>query len=210
MTHPTLTVATRTHERDAYQLDKWLTDRARWQQHQPLTWALAGYLPLAMDTTLDTATTDGTRIRFNPLWSGGLDDATRCHIHAHLVWHCVAGHFLPAPVTDHHRWHLACDHEVNAVLLLLGIALPGKATFFPACIGKPLIEIHEWLKFHPHLAEEELVDQLEPAEMNCTALARQWSNRVESLLATPEVASANSTRKALWLIQRIMATVRHR
>ncbi|MGR4068953.1 DUF2201 family putative metallopeptidase [Billgrantia sp. C5P2] len=210
MTHPTLTVATRTHGRDAYQLDKWLTDRARWQQHQPLTWALAGYLPLAVDTTLDTATTDGARIRFNPLWSCGLDEATRHYIHAHLVWHSVAGHFLSAPVDDRHRWHLACDHEVNAVLLLLGIALPGKATFFPACIGKPLVEIHEWLKFHPHLAEEELVDQLEPADTDRVALAHEWTNRLAALLTTPEVASADSTQKAFWLIQCMMATVRDR
>ncbi|MDL0433707.1 hypothetical protein QPM17_21410 [Marinobacter sp. TBZ242] len=205
MTHPhsTLSVEPRTQPHDDQQLDRWLTDRARWQQGQPLTWALAAHLPLIEDTKLDTAATDGAAIRFNPLWSAGLDDATRCYMQAHLVWHCAAGHFLPVPVPDCHRWHLACDHEANAVLLLLGIALPGKAAFFPACIGKPLTEIHEWLKFHPRLAEEDFIDRLEPTAKDRTECAQAWAKRVDSLLAIPEIASANSTRKALWLIQRI-------
>lgn len=198
---PTISVATRTHECESHQLDRWYTDRARWQQSQPLTWALAAYLPLVADTMLDTASTDGTYIRFNPFWSASLDDATRCYVHAHLVWHCVAGHFLPAHIIDRRRWHLACDHEVNSVLLLLGIHLPEKAVFFPACIGKSLIEIQEWLKFHPHSAEEDLMDQLEPAATDRTKLTQEWGKRVDSLLATPEIASASSTQKAIWVIQ---------
>lgn len=138
----------------------WEGDRDAWEREQPLTTDLATHLTLqpVIDDRLPTALCDGRRIFFNARTSAGLDGTRRHHLQAHLVWHCALGHLRPSPLPDLHRWHLACDQEVNAILLLLGFRLPDDAVLFPACIGQSLEQTYAWLDGHPDPSLESVPD----------------------------------------------------
>ncbi|MGJ7462763.1 DUF2201 family putative metallopeptidase [Halomonas sp. MA07-2] len=142
------------------QLALWQADRDAWGRDQPVTAWLASHLSLmpVCEPRLPTATTDGRYIMFNAIWSAGLDAETRQFLQAHLAWHCVAGHLRLSRDWEKRRWHLACDHEVNALLLLLGIPLPDDAVLFPACIGQPLPAVYDWLDHFPDLEREMSLD----------------------------------------------------
>ena len=138
----------------------WEADRASWACDQPVTAWLASHLALVpvSDLHLPTATTDGRQLLFNAAWSAGLDTPTRRFLQAHLTWHCVAGHLYSPQHWERRRWHLACDHEVNALLLLLGIQLHGDAVLFPACIGQSPVAVYDWLDHFPGLESERSLD----------------------------------------------------
>lgn len=140
--------------------DLWQVDRDAWSIDQPATAYLAKKLLIKNVPASDvaTATTDGRNIYVNQKWSASLDETTRRFTHAHLVWHCAAGHFRPAQGLDSRRWHLACDHEVNVVLLMLGFVMPPHAVLFPACIGKSPTDVYAWLADYPLLHEEVSLD----------------------------------------------------
>ncbi|NIC38684.1 hypothetical protein HBJ58_18600 [Halomonas desiderata] len=167
-------------------LRQWEVDRRDWRSRQLATALLAEGLPIEQASTeVATATTDGTRLLVNPHWSAGLDDITRRFMQAHLVWHCAAGHFRhqPAPDTDPRRWHLACDHEVNAVLLMLGMPLPPQAVLFPACVGRPLSEVYAWLADNPLLDDERSLDVPPWLVVSSRAsLTDAWQPRIHELM----------------------------
>src|SRR5690554_2925844 len=101
------------------QSDLWQQDRAQWRQHHPVSAALAEPLDIVPveANQVATATTDGRRLLFNPIWSASLTPAQRQHIQEHLVWHAAAGDYRPQPDKDAHRWHLACDHSIHVQLI---------------------------------------------------------------------------------------------
>ncbi len=174
----------------------WEADRVSWASEQPVTAWLASHLSLVpiCDAHLPTATTDGRHLLFNATWSAGLDTQTRRFLQAHLVWHCVAGHLHTPRERERHRWHLACDHEVNALLLLLGLPLPEDAVLFPACIGRPLHAVYNWLDHFPGLERERNLDMVPatwapyPAD---DTLFRRWRERALEIamqyLGTPSL-----------------------
>ncbi|XKE44211.1 hypothetical protein LG302_12565 [Halomonas organivorans] len=149
----------KTSHRWAETLRQWEADRRGWRTKQPASALLAEGLPIEQaPAEVATATTDGVRLLVNSDWSAGLDDTTRRFVHAHLVWHCAAGHFRPALGHDTYRWHLACDHEVNVALLMMGFTLSPQAVLFPACIGKPTTAVYAWLADNPLIHDERSLD----------------------------------------------------
>ena len=110
------------------ELAKWQEDRKRWEETLPVMGLLS------------------------------LNDEERIFLQAHLIWHCVAGHLTAPLVASPHRWHLACDHEVNSMLLKLGISLPFHALLFPTYFGRSAIEVYQWLSGHPRLQDETSLD----------------------------------------------------
>ncbi|MGM0985116.1 MAG: DUF2201 family putative metallopeptidase [Pseudomonadota bacterium] len=186
----------------------WEADRASWACDQPVTACLATQLPLVpvSGAHLPTATTDGRHLLFNAAWSAGLDAQTRQFVQAHLVWHCVAGHLHAPRDWERRRWHLACDHEVNAVLLLLGISLPDDAVLFPACIGQSLPAVYDWLGHFPGLESERSLDMAPitwTSHLSDDTLLRWWHEKAEEVakryLGTPylpgHVAAFLATRQ---------------
>lgn len=161
----------------------WQADREAWSTDQPATAFLAKKLLIKNmpASEVATATTDGRNIYVNQSWSASLDEATRRFTHAHLVWHCAAGHFRPARGLDSRRWHLACDHEVNVVLMILGFAMPPQAVLFPACIGKSLPAVYAWLADNPLIDEEVSLD-IPPWQ---TTNSRYGESETTSFAATP-------------------------
>lgn len=142
------------------QKNLWQADRDAWSHDQPATAFLAKQLDIKFvpASNVATAVTDGRGLYVNPYWSENLDDTTRRFTQAHLLWHCAARHFSPALCQDNRRWHLACDHEVNVVLLMLGFVMPPQAVLFPACIGKSLPDVYARLADYPLLDNEESLD----------------------------------------------------
>lgn len=174
----------------------WEADRASWACNQPVTACLATHLPLVpvSGAHLPTATTDGRHLLFNAAWSAGLDAKTRQFLQAHLVWHCVGGHLHAPRDWERRRWHLACDHEVNALLLLLGIPLTENAVLFPACIGKSLPAVYDWLGYFPGLESERSLDMAPitwTSRITDETLLRRWQEKAQEVakryLGTPHL-----------------------
>ncbi|MGM0855868.1 MAG: DUF2201 family putative metallopeptidase [Pseudomonadota bacterium] len=148
------------------ELVKWQADREHWEASLPIMSFLSQCLKLTPVTSANMgfASTDGRNLYFCPTYSAALTDEERIFLQAHLIWHCVAGHLAAPLVGSTHRWHLACDHEVNSLLLTLGISLPSQAHLFPACFGFSAMRVYRWLAGHPRLNEEICLD-IHPAAM---------------------------------------------
>lgn len=148
------------------ELAKWHADRDGWANSFPIMNFLSQFLTLTpvVAPSFESASTDGRHLYFNPHFSSLLSDESRRFLHAHLIWHCVAGHLTAPLVSNHHRWNLACDHEVNALLLDLGLTLPLDALMFPVCVGRSALEVYLWLEGHPNTSLEKTVD-IHPASL---------------------------------------------
>ncbi|MDR5900428.1 hypothetical protein QC823_15800 [Halomonas vilamensis] len=167
-------------------LAKWQADRECWEETLPIMSWLSQFLVLAPVASEhgDFASTDGRYLYFCPAYSATLSDEARVFLQAHLIWHCVAGHLAAPLVTCPHRWHLACDHEVNSLLLALGIRLPYQALVFPVCFGLSATRVYRWLAGHPCPGEEKTLD-VHPAAMGARGdasvpdigLAALWRRR---------------------------------
>lgn len=148
------------------ELAKWQADRDGWSNTLPIMRFLSQFLALCpvSETHFNSASTDGKHLYFCPRYSATLTNEARQFLQAHLIWHCVAGHLTAPLVASHHRWHLACDHEVNTLLLELGIAMPLDALIFPVCIGRSALDVYRWLEGHPNPSLEATAD-IHPAEL---------------------------------------------
>ncbi|WP_251308256.1 DUF2201 family putative metallopeptidase [Halomonas sp. NCCP-2165] len=201
-----MSVLARTLQTRAEALQQWEADRRAWRARHPATALLAEEMPIERaPDEVATATTDGSRLLVNPEWSAGLNDTTRRFVQAHLVWHCAAGHFRlqPTPGADPRRWHLACDHEVNATLLMLGIPLSPQAVLFPACIGQPPPAVYAWLADNPLIKHEHSLDT--PPWLVVTAetsLVDTWAQRVHELVRRHLGSPHLPTPVATWLLGR--------
>ncbi|CAO1668083.1 DUF2201 domain-containing protein [Halomonas sp. NYA30] len=148
------------------ELAKWQSDRTYWATTLPVMEMLSEFLTLTpvLHQQIATVSTDGQHLYFCPLYSATLSDESRRFLHAHLIWHCVAGHLTAPLVANRHRWHLACDHEVNSLLLALGVSLPLNALLFPVCVGRSAIDVYRWLEGHPDTSIEASLD-IHPAAL---------------------------------------------
>lgn len=74
-------------------------------------------LPVEFDETVETACTNGERIKFGTAFCDKLTDAELVTVLCHEVWHCLAGHLWRAPSgADWDTWNQATDHETNTML----------------------------------------------------------------------------------------------
>ena len=149
-----------------HELAKWQADRSYWAETLPVMEMLSEFLILTpvRHQQISTVSTDGRHLYFSPRYSATLSDKSRRFLHAHLIWHCLAGHLTAPLVANQHRWHLACDHEVNALLLALGLPLPLNALLFPVCVGRGALEVYRWLEGHPNTSIEMPLD-IHPAAL---------------------------------------------
>lgn len=197
-------------------LNQWLSDREAWKAYQPATSFLAegvALVPLSR-SPCTTAWTDGSAIYVNPEWSRALDDTTRHFVQAHMIWHCAAGHLRQAEAQDERRWHLACDHQVNTQLLILGFELPPTAVLFPAYVGKSVAQVYDSLADNPLLKDEASLDappwptrQEHTDTHSCIpglapqhTLQHHWQQRVFQMVRTYVGRPGLPTAVASWLI----------
>ncbi|GAA3911437.1 hypothetical protein GCM10022228_23550 [Halomonas cibimaris] len=177
-------------ERAQQELSKWREDRTHWHECFPVITKLAECLTLTPLEGIQnfTASTDGRRLFFCPAHSATLTDKARQFLQMHLLWHCLAGHLTAPLVNSPHCWHLACDHEINALLLALDVELPLSAVLFPICYGQSAYQVYHWLANHP-APHTEIAQDIHPAALwayqtaqhTSPALATLWQRRAHLL-----------------------------
>jgi predicted metal-dependent peptidase len=111
-------------------------DRARWWalSNQPFYGSLAMSLPDVMDSSIDTAATDGRTIRWNPKFVDGLTDSELRFVLLHETLHCAHQHMWRLPADE--RGNAAADHEINLTLnTLAGVDMPTDGLADPQYAG---------------------------------------------------------------------------
>ncbi|AMD00548.1 DUF2201 family putative metallopeptidase [Halomonas chromatireducens] len=193
---------------DAAQVSAWQQDHHDWLDTKPVTAALAESLQVVAinDDRLATATTDGRRLMINPTWSASLSESQRRRVHEHLVWHAAAGDYRPHYSKDTHRWHLACDHSINAQLLQLGGDIPLDTVMFPVAATWRREEVYTWLDGHPRPAEEQSPDQLiwqagvTSLHADLTELDSHWQQHIRAVVQRFLGTPCLPDRVAAWLL----------
>lgn len=100
-------------------------DRARYwsMQEQPFFGALAMRLDTVLDSSIQTAATDGRSLRINPQWAAKLTDEETRFVLLHEALHC--GHFHMWRLPPTRKGNMAGDHEINLTLAgVKGIKMP--------------------------------------------------------------------------------------
>lgn len=90
----------------------------------PFFGALALRLRLEPDPSIETACTDGARIKYSPAFIEGLNDAQLKGLLAHEVLHCTNGHPWRMEHRDPRKWNTAADLAINPLLIDAGFTLP--------------------------------------------------------------------------------------
>lgn len=84
-------------------------------------------LPVDFDKSVDTACTDGERIKFNPDFFDKCKDQELVTVLCHEVCHCLLGHIWRIPPDkDWEKWNQATDHAVNNMLKEFGEQVTSK------------------------------------------------------------------------------------
>lgn len=100
-------------------------DQARWWAltNEPFYGSLAMSLGDVVDSSIDTACTDGRSIRWNPDFVESLTDEQLRFILLHEALHCAHQHLWRLPITE--KGNIAGDHEINLTLMTVpGIEMP--------------------------------------------------------------------------------------
>lgn len=75
------------------------------------------HMQFSLATDLETASTDGTRIYFNPQFLESLSDSELDFVMMHEILHVVLRHCLRTGDRQHLRFNIACDIVVNSIIL---------------------------------------------------------------------------------------------
>lgn len=81
-------------------------------------------LKFSWDSTIPTACTNGSDLRFNPEWFMELTKEECAGVLVHEAFHVVFQHMLRVHDRDFGVWNQACDHVINLMLLKEGYTLP--------------------------------------------------------------------------------------
>ena len=84
---------------------------------------------LSEDDACETAMTNGKKLVYSPKYIDELDLQKCVGLNAHEVMHCAMGHFWRGEGKEHEKWNIACDYEINGILLKEKFELPDGALF---------------------------------------------------------------------------------
>lgn len=107
---------------------------------QPFFGMLALRLDLVPVATVESMSTDGRRVSYNPAWVIATDPGVVRTVLAHEVLHCALGHFARRGGRDWEIWNRATDYAVNAILVKSGFRLPTGALFDDVRFGDAAAE----------------------------------------------------------------------
>lgn len=112
-------------------MQRLITARTRLIMEFPFLGVLAMKLPLqaADPRWCATVATDAKALYFSAAWIISLKEYEVRFAIAHEAMHCALGHFVRRKDRHKHRWNIACDFAVNAVLTEAGMARPVEALF---------------------------------------------------------------------------------
>ena len=112
---------------------------------RPWWGSLALRLRLQECPDVQTASTDGKTVLWNPHWFNALPSRQREAVLAHEVSHCALGHIWRIGDRDVRLANLAADHVVNLDLLEAGFSLPDGAQADPRFAGMSFEEVYDLL-----------------------------------------------------------------
>ena len=110
---------------------------------------LAMKLSLSEDDTCKTAVTDGETILYSPKYIDELELQKCVGLNAHEIMHCAMGHFWRGEGKEDYKWNIACDYEINGILLKENFELPNGALYNPAYDGLSAEQIYHLLPETP-------------------------------------------------------------
>ncbi len=93
--------------------------------------------------------TDGRAFYYNPAYVARLSVGEVEAALAHEALHCALGHFARRGHRERHRWDVACDFAVNALLVAEGMRLPPDAIHLPEYAGMSAEEIYPLIDENP-------------------------------------------------------------
>lgn len=85
-------------------------------KHSPFYGDILMKVSIIEDTSVRTAQTDGTCIRYSPFFFAGLKEGQRNYVILHEVLHILLMHWKRAGERDHRLWNVACDFVVNGII----------------------------------------------------------------------------------------------
>lgn len=115
---------------------------------KPFLGVLVLHLPLvaADPAWCKTIATDAQAIYYNSHYIANLTLEQTKFLLAHEALHCALSHFHRREHRVKHRWDIACDLAVNAILVADGLQPPPEALVEKACAGMAAEEIYPSIK----------------------------------------------------------------
>jgi len=115
------------------------------------------------DTTIETAATDGSSIRWNPAFIDSITDAELLGVMIHELMHIGLLHNVTAiGFDDHKRLNIAADLAINSIIKDMGLKLPAGGCFAgegPFAHLKPGKSLEEYYSDLQDMADDELPNE---------------------------------------------------
>lgn len=124
--------------------------RVRLQLDHPFWASISGRLEHSISTSVETAATDGTWVKYNPDFIAKLSVPETTFLIAHEAGHVALGHHLRCGDRDPELWNIACDYAVNWLLQQDGFVLPQGALIDPQYKDLSSEGIYERIKGQPN------------------------------------------------------------
>lgn len=128
---------------------KMIKARANLVMGHPFFGTLALRLKMIEDPSIETASCDGTSIRYNPKYVGKLPLSKVQGLIAHEVMHPAFLHHTRRANRDKRKWNKACDYAINTILINAGFDLPEGGCVNPAYSGMTAEHIYTLLPDDP-------------------------------------------------------------
>lgn len=147
---------------------------------QPFFATLAMNMEYLIDYTKKTACTNGTYIKFNPLFVNSLPFAENKTLLAHELLHVAFLHHLRRQGRDPYKWNEAADYAINLMLVDFGFKLPKGGLLDRKYEGMSAEQIYRLLRDKPTEGEsgecQDTGETGEPGECEDTGevKAGQW------------------------------------
>lgn len=101
------------------------------------------------DSSIPTACTDGTELRFNPSFFIALTAEERLFLLLHETMHVAFMHTLRLGSKQHQRWNVAADHVINLMLQEHGFQMPAMGYADPQYKGMSVEQVYDLLPEFP-------------------------------------------------------------
>lgn len=128
---------------------KMVKARANLVMGHPFFGTLALRLKMVEDPSLETASCDGTSIRYNPKYVDKLPLSKVQGMIAHEVMHPAFLHHTRRGSRDKKKWNQACDYSINTILHNAGFDLPEGRYVNPAYNGMTAEHIYTLIPDDP-------------------------------------------------------------
>ncbi|GIV03822.1 MAG: hydrolase [Fimbriimonadales bacterium] len=128
---------------------KMIKARANLVMSHPFFGTLALRLKMVEDPSIETASCDGTSLRYNPKFVDKLPLSKVQGLIAHEVMHPAFLHHTRRGSRDKKKWNIACDYAINTILHNAKIDLPNGGYLNPAYSGMTAEHIYTLLPDDP-------------------------------------------------------------